>query len=60
MNTGTDSLTSIGSTKTGSMLYFSNFYDPMGKGASFGESFRQWFVSQYPYDDSPGGYNDIC
>jgi len=59
MNTGTDSLSSVGSTKTGSMLAFSQFYDPLGSGTSFGEAFRQWFVSQYPYSDTAGGYNDI-
>ncbi len=59
MNTGTDSLISLGSTKTGSMLGFSWFYDSLGRGNSFGEALREWFEVQYPYSDDPGGYNDI-
>jgi hypothetical protein len=41
----TTGLGSIGSTKTGSMLQFSDFYAPMGQGASLGEAFRQWFAA---------------
>ena len=36
-------LGAIGSTKTGSMLQFGDFYSPLGQGASLGEGFRQWF-----------------
>jgi hypothetical protein len=39
----TDGLGAIGSTKTGSMLDFGFYYDPLGQGASLGEAFRQWF-----------------
>lgn len=35
-------LISIGSTKTGSMLCFNDFYQPLGQGASFGEAFLIW------------------
>jgi len=35
-------LISIGSTKTGAMLCFEDFYLPLGEGASFGNAFLQW------------------
>ncbi len=38
-------LGAIGSTKTGSMLQFGDFYAPLGQGASLGEAFRQWFAA---------------
>lgn len=59
MNTGTDSLISIGSTKTGSMLAFDDFYEPLGEGYSFGGAFREWFERQAPYSNTPGGYNEM-
>jgi hypothetical protein len=34
----------LGSTKTGSMLYFGDYYGPLGSGATIGESFRSWFA----------------
>ncbi|RKZ05977.1 hypothetical protein DRQ25_14950, partial [Candidatus Fermentibacteria bacterium] len=36
-------LASIGSTKTGSMLRFLQFYNPMGQGSSIGEAFMSWW-----------------
>lgn len=36
-------LAAVGSTKTGSMLQFENFYTPFSQGKSFGESFKEWF-----------------
>lgn len=50
-NTSTTSVAVIGSTKTGSMLVFSAFYEPFGRFETFGESFRQWFNYIAPYDD---------
>lgn len=41
----------LGSTKTGSMLYFGDFYGPLGSGATIGESFRHWFAL---HGDEPG------
>ena len=38
-------LGAIGSAKTGSMLQFGDFYDPLGQGASLGQAFRQWFTA---------------
>jgi hypothetical protein len=35
---------SIGSTKTGSMLEFEYFYEPLGQGANIGEAFKDWFT----------------
>lgn len=37
-------LASLGSTKTGSMLDFNYFYQPLGDSANLGEAFRDWFV----------------
>ena len=36
-------LNAVGSTKTGSMLFFDDFYEPQGAGCSLGESFQSWF-----------------
>ncbi|MFH1506353.1 MAG: hypothetical protein ABIE94_05205 [archaeon] len=33
----------IGSTKTGSMLEFDQFYQPLGQGKNLGEAFKDWF-----------------
>jgi hypothetical protein len=49
----------VGSAKTGSMLDFQYFYEPIGNGASFGTALKEWFEYEYPYSDDPGGYNDI-
>jgi len=59
LDTNTPSLSVIGSTKTGSMLDFRYFYEPIGNGSSFGTAFRKWFEYEYPYSDDPGGYNNI-
>jgi len=40
-----DGLGAIGSTKTGSMLQFDDFYAPLGQGEPLGEAFRQWFAA---------------
>ena len=39
-------LAAVGSAKTGSMLDFSYFYNPLGSGASFGTAFLDWFQEQ--------------
>ncbi len=39
----TSGLGAIGSTKTGSMLSFDLFYDPLGRGRTLGEAFKDWF-----------------
>jgi len=39
-----DGLGVIGSTKTGSMLSFGDFYTPLANGHTFGEAFRQWLA----------------
>ncbi len=36
-------MAAIGSTKTGSMLFFENFYEPMGRGKTIGEAFVEWW-----------------
>jgi hypothetical protein len=43
-------LLAIGSTKTGSMLSFEEFYEPIGSGTIPGVSFRNWFNSVGMYD----------
>jgi hypothetical protein len=42
----TTGLNSVGSTKTGSMLDFVCFYEPMGNGYSIGQAFKSWFDSE--------------
>jgi hypothetical protein len=42
-------LAAVGTTKTGSMLDFKKFYDPLGGGKSLGEAFLEWF-DQQPLD----------
>ena len=36
-------LASVGSTKGGSMMQFTQFYYPMGQGASIGEAYKDWW-----------------
>ncbi|HTW92599.1 MAG TPA: T9SS type A sorting domain-containing protein [bacterium] len=48
-----DGLSAIGSTKTGSMLNFGDFYSPLGQGVSLAEAFRQWFDAQLRDGCSP-------
>ncbi|MGB3093785.1 MAG: C25 family cysteine peptidase [Candidatus Zixiibacteriota bacterium] len=38
-------LISVGSTKTGSMLCFYDYYQPLGNGATFGEAFLSWCIN---------------
>ncbi|MGB7061567.1 MAG: C25 family cysteine peptidase [Candidatus Zixiibacteriota bacterium] len=38
-------LISVGSTKTGSMLCFYDYYEPLGNGATFGEAFLSWCIN---------------
>jgi hypothetical protein len=52
LDTDTPSLSVVGSAKTGSMLDFRYFYEPIGQGASFGTAFKEWFEYEYPYDTS--------
>ncbi|MGY5871449.1 MAG: Ig-like domain-containing protein [Candidatus Thorarchaeota archaeon] len=40
---GSYSLATIGSSKTGSMLSNAEFYDPLGQNETIGESLRDWF-----------------
>jgi len=43
-------LAAIGSTKTGSMLAFENFYGPMGAGKAIGEAFVDWWKALGPHE----------
>jgi hypothetical protein len=38
-------LVSLGSTKTGSMLCFYDYYEPLGNGATIGEAFLSWCIN---------------
>jgi hypothetical protein len=38
-------LLSVGSTKTGSMLCFYDYYTPLGQGANFGDAFLSWCIN---------------
>ena len=39
-------LLAVGSTKTGSMLFFSDFYGPIGQqNKSIGDAFKDWFIA---------------
>jgi hypothetical protein len=40
-------LASIGSTKTGSMLEFDDFYGPFGSGRTYGQALADWFTSMF-------------
>lgn len=42
-NAKNKSLVAVGSTKTGSMLEFANFYTPLGQGKTIGESLKTWW-----------------
>ncbi|MDD4052993.1 MAG: hypothetical protein PHR28_13990, partial [candidate division Zixibacteria bacterium] len=46
-------LAAVGSAKTGSMLNFDAFYQPLGSGSNIGEAFFDWFTSiiQYGVED---------
>jgi hypothetical protein len=47
-----DGLFSVGSTKTGSMLEFDDYYNPLGQGATFGKAYLDWWQAQ-----AVGGYS---
>ncbi|MFO7678382.1 MAG: hypothetical protein R6V50_08415, partial [Thermoplasmatota archaeon] len=42
-------LITIASSKSGSMLNFNDFYQPLGAGESIGDAFRLWFEAQDPF-----------
>ncbi len=46
-------LAALGSTKSGSMLYFEDFYRPWGDGKAMGEAFLDWFVAR-----ASGGFEE--
>jgi hypothetical protein len=50
-------LSTIGSTKTGSMLYFEGFYEELGNGQCVGKALQEWFRKQ----GQDGFYNwEVC
>lgn len=44
-------IAAVGSTKTGSMLIFENFYAPMGAGKVLGEAYKDWWTALGPDHD---------
>lgn len=38
------SLAVVGSSKSGAMHGFTYFYEPIGRGATLGDAFREWFT----------------
>ena len=50
-------LGAIGSTKTGSMLEFSHFYQSLADGRTLGDAFKDWFI--YIVEDSVT-FNELC
>ena len=51
LHTNSPSLTAVGSTKSGGMLTFEDFYTPMYQGDSFGKAFQKWFEARAPYSN---------
>ncbi len=51
-------LAAVGSAKTGSMLYFYDFYVALGQGKCIGDAFKEWFEvqAQGGFDDSEKGW----
>ncbi|MBN2184489.1 MAG: T9SS type A sorting domain-containing protein [Candidatus Krumholzibacteriota bacterium] len=49
-NPSTTALATVGSTKTGSMLEFWAFYQPLGDGKTIGQALSDWFNTIAPYD----------
>ena len=47
-------LGTIGSTKTGSMLRFENFYQPLSQDDTFGEAMKQWWIESVDTGDDQG------
>jgi len=47
-------LGAVGSTKTGGMLIFEEFYDPMADGATLGDAFKHWINQR-----AIGGFDDF-
>jgi hypothetical protein len=43
-------LISVASAKSGSMLNFQDFTEPLSQGKTFGIAFMEWFDAQAPYD----------
>lgn len=43
-------LITVASSKSGSMLNFGDFTDPLGEGKTVGAAFREWFDAQAPFE----------
>ncbi len=42
-------LVAVGSAKKGSMLFFGDYYDLLGRGYPAGRAFEEWFARRFPY-----------
>ncbi|MEF8874905.1 MAG: C25 family cysteine peptidase [Candidatus Thermoplasmatota archaeon] len=45
-------LANVGSTKSGSMLEFQNYYQPLSSGMTMGEAMKQWWIDTVGSDQS--------
>ncbi|MCX7429292.1 MAG: pre-peptidase C-terminal domain-containing protein [Planctomycetia bacterium] len=52
-------LNAVGSTKTGSMMSFTDYYAPQAAGASVGEAFQSWFNLHAAATDDPDRDGDV-
>lgn len=43
-------LGAVGTTKTGGMWDYGDFYSPIGAGSTIGAAFRNWLTAEAPYD----------
>jgi hypothetical protein len=59
LNTPGKGLTVVGSSKSGSMTQFDDFYTPFGTGESFGDAFKQWFIARAPYTENTVHGNSV-
>ncbi|MCD4724663.1 MAG: hypothetical protein K8R63_07445 [Bacteroidales bacterium] len=46
-----EGLAVIASAKSGSMLYFEDFYEPLGNGKDIGNAFKDWWIARGPSHD---------
>jgi|GEM_PF-3063350 len=51
---GHNGLISVGSTKSGAMMGFEHYYEPLSKDSSFGESYKSWFNAYVLNNPDPG------
>lgn len=53
---GGNALIAVGTTKTGGMLDFNDYYQPLGNGQTFGEAMQNWWNQRMRNLSSPSNY----